>query len=173
MILTHSLFNSENWFPKNGLSSLKIFNFLICDFRNLLHHIKWLVEQFGNELNDFKWLFLRCVIRFCSLIHVLFSLLQPLQVSICLFVSPGRQSGMVPTHSIVSLIRKIGFLKMGFKVWKFSTSPFVTLEISYIILNGFKSNLETNWMNSNKLHNCSECNFFDRLQFFFKLLGTI
>ena len=54
MFPTHSLFKSENQFPKNGLSSLKIFNYPICDLRNSLHHIKWLQEQFGNELNDFK-----------------------------------------------------------------------------------------------------------------------
>ena len=54
MIPTHSLFNSENRFPKNELLSLKIFNFSVCDFRNLLQHIKWLEEQFGNELNDCK-----------------------------------------------------------------------------------------------------------------------
>ena len=54
MIPTHSLFNSENRFPKNELLSLKIFNFSVCDFRNLLQHIKWLEEQFGNELNDSK-----------------------------------------------------------------------------------------------------------------------
>ena len=54
MIPTHSLFNSENRFPKNELLSLKIFNFSVCDFRNLLQHIKWLEEQFGNELNGCK-----------------------------------------------------------------------------------------------------------------------
>ena len=54
MIPTHSLFNSENGFRKNEPLSLKIFNFSVCDFRNLLQHIKSLEEQFGNELNDCK-----------------------------------------------------------------------------------------------------------------------
>ena len=76
---------------------------------------------------------------------------------------------------IVSLIRKIGSLKMGFRVWKFSTSPFMTLEISYIIkwlVEQFGNELNDCKQIARAVHKRSECNFFDPLQFFPKLLGT-
>ena len=86
MIPTHSLLNSETRLPKNELSSLKIFNFPIYDLENLLHHIKWLQEQFGNELNDFKQIAREC--NFFDRLQFFPSCLGPFNMYIIKWVPP-------------------------------------------------------------------------------------
>ena len=86
MIPTHSLFDLQNRFPKNGLQSLKFFNFSVCDFRNLLHHIKWLQEQYGNELNDFKQIAQAQQVQFFDILQFFPSCLGPFNMYIIKWV---------------------------------------------------------------------------------------
>ena len=161
MISTHSLLNSENRPPKNELSSLKFFNFPIdisCIFAPCHGKGPWPLPTGALELHNHNYMYSSSCFNPCNFQYV------------CLSVQDVNLGWFPP---IVSLIRKIGFIKMALRVWKFPTTPFATLEISYIILNGFKSNLGMNWMTSNKLHEFSECNFFWPTSIFSQLLGTI
>lgn len=54
----------------------------------------------------------------------------------------------------------------GDQSWSLEAKKLHTLYSFYIILNGLKSNSRTNWTSSNELHERSECNSIDRVQFF-------